>query len=371
MIYLDYAATTPLDPQVLREMLPYLTECYGNADSLHSEGRRAAYAVTCARDRIAQVFGVKPNEVYFTSGGTEADNWAVRCLSAPDSKNGVAISAIEHHAVLGAGEHVLREGRSLVRIPVTGAGAVTVDGVREALSSDTGVVCVQAVNNETGVVQPIREIAALCREQGKILFSDCVQAACSQDLKELAGECDALSVSAHKVYGPKGVGALIVKNGTPLSPLLSGGEQERNLRGGTLNVAAIVGFSYALEFVQKNREAFCTHTRTLRDYFESLVKNALGERVRVDGENRAPNVSHLTVLCDGGEAALNRLDLAGVAASGGAACAAHSVTPSHVMLAMGASEKEARSGLRFSFGRSTTKEEVEEVARILTRIILG
>lgn len=360
-VYLDYAATTPLCKEALGAMMPLLTENFGNPDSLHFYGRKAAYAVSQARDDVADVLGVKAGEVFFTSGGTEADNWAVRALG----KGKVCVSQIEHAAALSAAE-LRPEGATLAR--ANGAGEITAEAVNAALAPDTGLVSVMAVNNETGVIQPLKEISALCRERGALLFSDCVQAACALDLKEILAYADAISLSGHKIYGPKGVGALVVKKGK-LGALIAGGEQERGLRGGTLNPAGICGFAFALRKAQAEREDFCARTRALRDLFEREVLSSLGGRARIDGENRVPNVSHITFDC--GEALLSRLDLCGVAASGGAACSAHAGLPSHVMLAMGKSEKEARRGVRFSFGRETTEEEVLFAARTVVSCCNG
>lgn len=360
MIYLDYAATSPLLPEVLEAMLPVLREDFGNPDSLHGYGRRAAAYVTDARDRIAGVLGVSPSEVYFTAGGTEADNWAVRGMGGGNA----LVSSVEHAALLEAAP--LRKG-GYARLAVSAGGAVRPETLARAFSEETGLVCVMAVNNETGCVQPVEELAALTHARGALFFSDCVQAACSQDLKQIAGVCDGVSLSAHKLGGPKGVGALVVKKGSRLEPLLFGGEQERGLRGGTLNVAGIVGFAKALELAAGEREAFCKHTASLRGLFEEKIRAALSDRVRVDGEDRAPNISHLT-FADGGEYLLDLLDLKGVAASGGAACSAHASKPSHVMLAMGRTEEEARRGIRFSFGRQTTEEEALSAAQTVCSV---
>lgn len=350
---MDYAATTPLDEEVLREMLPLLKENFGNASSVHAFGRRAAFALESARERVSAVLGVKPFEVFFTSCGTEADNWAIRMFG----EGSVCVSEIEHAAVLSAAE--LRAG-GFSAAKCNRDGAVTADAVERALLPDTGLVAVMAVNNETGCLQPLAEISALCRKKGILMFSDCVQAGSVLSLKEVCSMCDAISLSGHKVYGPKGAGALVVKNGV-LKPLIAGGEQERGLRGGTVNAAAAVGFAYALERAQNGREEYARHTACVRDLFERTVLNALGERVRADGENRAPNISHLT-FTDGGSALLSKLDLMGVAASGGAACSVRSARPSHVMLAMGRTEREALSGVRFSFGKHTTKEQAVQAA---------
>lgn len=360
-IYLDYAATTPVRPEVLEEMLPCLRENFGNPDSLHACGRAAAYAVTKARDKIAEILGADPSEVYFTSGGTEADNWAVRCLG----KGKALLSPLEHAAALSAAQ-LRKEGFALSSLS---GGQVHMQNISEILSADKfGLLAVMAVNNETGCIQPIEELSRLCREKGVLLFSDCVQAACSQDLKKILSFADSISLSGHKIGAPKGIGVLVVKRKRKLYPLLVGGEQERGLRGGTLNVAGAVGFAKALELAQAEREAFCAHTRRLRDLFEEKVLSALGGDAVRDGENRAPNLSHLTFR-RGGEAFLSLLDLNGIAASGGAACSAHASLPSHVMMAMGKSEEEARRGVRFSFGRETTEEETLQAAKIVIRTL--
>ncbi len=358
-VYLDYAATTPMREEVLAAMLPYLKENFGNPDSLHAFGREAAHAVTAARDKIAAILGVKANEVYFTSGGTEANNWAVRCLGEGD----ILYSPIEHAATMSA--IPLRNCKKAIPCPISADGTVQTD-FGGTMSETPALVCVMAVNNETGCIQPIEELAALAHARGGALFSDCVQAAATLDLKTVLKHADAISLSAHKIGGPKGVGALVVKGGVPLRPLLVGGEQERNRRGGTLNVAGIVGLARALELAQGEREAYCTHTGRMRDLFEKTILSALGGSVKIDGENRAPNISHIT-FAGGGDAFLTLLDLNGVAASGGAACSAHAALPSHVMLAMGRSEEEAKRGVRFSFGRETTEEEVLFAATTVIR----
>lgn len=347
MIYLDYAATSPLRAEVLDAMLPYLKNNFGNADSLHAYGREAAHAVMRARDRIAETVGVSPSEVYFTAGGTEANNWAIRCLG----KGTALVSAIEHASVLSALPLRAEKGKICA---VNADGLVSVTEFEGGMSEDVGLAAVMAVNNETGSVQKIRELSAVAHRHGALFFSDCVQAECTLDLKELAGCVDALSLSAHKAGGPKGVGALIVKRGASLRPLLLGGEQERGLRGGTLNVAGIVGFAEAIMLSQVERESYAAHTSSLRDAFEKAVLSRV--HAKIDGNNRAPNISHLTFET-GGEALVNRLDLKGVACSGGAACSAHAALPSHVLVAMGRTEEEARRGVRFSFGRETTMEE--------------
>ena len=362
MIYLDYAATSPLREEALEAMLPYFKEAFGNPDSLHACGRRAAAALQSARDAIAAALGVQPSEVYFTSGGTEADNWAARGIARGGAAEKFLVSPVEHAAVLSA----VSAHREHVVCRVGEDGVVSPDHVRDLLAASGGVslVGVMAVNNETGCVQPVAELAAAAHAAGAYFFSDCVQAASSCDLKELARHADALALSAHKVGGPKGVGALVVKKGVPIAPLIAGGEQERGLRGGTSNVAGAVGFARALSLAQAEREAYIRHTGSLRDAFEQRILAELGSEVRADGARRVPNISHLT-FARGGTAFLNALDLAGVACSGGAACSSHSAQPSHVLMAMGRSAEEALRGVRFSFGRETTAEEAARAADIV------
>ena len=362
-IYLDYAATTPLREEVSEAMRPLLQAQFGNPDSLHSFGREAAYAVQNARDTIAALLGVKPRTVYFTSGGTEAGSWAVQGIAA---QGAVCVSAIEHAAVL---QTARRCGRAYQICSVAEDGVLRPQAAEAMLQAhpEISLFCLMAVNNETGCVQPVEEVAALCHARGVALFVDCVQAQATCDLKKLAAYADALALSAHKIGGPKGVGALVVKDGVPLKALIMGGEQERGMRGGTLNAAGIAGFARALALAQAERKAFCAHTAELRDAFEGRITRAYGG-IFGDGANRAPNVSHLTPK-DGDGALLSKLDLAGVACSAGAACSAHAALPSHVLTAMGRSADEARRGLRFSFGAATTAEEACRAADILLACI--
>ncbi len=361
-VYLDYAATAPMRSEAREAMLPFFNENFGNPDSLHAYGRRAAYALAEARAEIAEICGVSAGEVFFTSGGTEADNHAVRCLG----EGRALVSAIEHAAVLSSS--ALRAGGREI-FPVRENGVCDPADIAANIGG-AGLVCLMAVNNETGCIQPVEEAAALCKTHGVLLFCDCVQAACSQNLREILRHADAISLSAHKVGGPKGTGVFIVKKGARLSPLIAGGEQERGLRGGTVNVAGAVGFAAALWAAQTEREGFSAHTGKLRDLFEELLLENLGDGVRIDGENRAPNISHVT-FARGGEAFLNALDLKGVAASGGAACSAHAALPSHVLLAMGRREEEAKRGARFSFCMQTTEEEVRFAARTVCELLKG
>lgn len=355
-VYLDYAATSPVRGDVKKAIEPYFSAEFANPDSLHSFGREAALAVTKARDLVAQTLGAEPLEVYFTSGGTEAVNWAVRKLGT----GGAVLSPIEHASALAAKKF----RRGSVFCGVLEDGTVSPSNVEAALKADTGLVCVMAVNNETGSIQPVEEIAQLLKARNLPFFCDCVQAASSQDLSKILKYADAIALSGHKIGAPKGVGALVVKKGIKLRPLLVGGEQERGLRGGTSNVCGIVGFALALKKAQEELEEFTEHTKKLRDRFEARIFSALKDGVKRDGVRRAPNISHLTFE-RGSRALLNLLDLKGVAAAGGAACSSHAAKPSHVLLAMGRSAEEADKGIRFSFGKETTEEETDFAANVV------
>ena len=365
-IYLDHAATTPVDARVLQKMLPCFTDHFGNAHSLHAFGRRAVAAVDAARDAVASLLGAKPQEIYFTSGGTEADNWALRGAVHANAGRGrhVIISAVEHPAVRAAARLLAQEGFAVSAAPVGADGVLDLAAFAGLLRGDTVLAAVMAVNNETGAVQPLAEISRLCRERGVLLFCDAVQAAGAYVLDVNAPPVDLLSISSHKFYGPKGVGALYVREGVRIAPLVAGGEQERGLRGGTSNVAGAVGFAAALELAQKERAQFVQHTDSVRTLFEQKIFDALGGEVRADGERRCPNISHLTFE-HGGTAFTDILDLAGVACSRGAACSSHSAKPSHVLMAMGRSAEESLRGVRFSFGMQTSEKDAADAAQIV------
>ena len=366
MIYLDYAATTPLRSEALEAMLPYLREDFGNPDSLHALGRRAALALQDARDTIAAILGVKSAEVYFTAGGTEADNWAVRCTKA--AERGIVVSAIEHHAVLEAAQLASREGRAVRYLPVGREGAVSPDALAE-INGDAGLVGVMAVNNETGAVQPLAEVSRLCRARGVLLFCDAVQAAGAYPLDVNAPPVDLLSISAHKFYGPKGVGALYVREGVRIAPLVAGGEQERGLRGGTTNVAGAVGMAEALSLARAELSAAQLRAGGACEAFVRLVL-AEAEGARLNGPRQAClslasggrlySLANFSFAGVDGPALLALLDRLGVAASGGSACSSGSPEPSPVLAAMGLPASLARSGVRFSFGRENTEADAAE-----------
>lgn len=382
-VYLDYAATTPLCSDVLQRMLPYLTACYGNADSPHALGRAALSAVDTARDSLAALIGAKPNEVYFTSGGTEADNWAILGGARAQRKKGktkIVISSIEHHAALYAAETLQKEGFTVEYLPVSRGGSVQVESLEQAIDENTALVCLMAVNNETGVIQPVKEMCALARKMGALSFVDGVQAAPHLQIDVKAWGVDMLSLSAHKFYGPKGVGALYIKSGVGVEKLIGGGEQERGLRGGTSNVAAIVGLSAAYqkarEDMQKNEEQLAELSayflQTLRektakiDGFAGLVLNG-------EGEEKLPSVCNVRFIGVENTALLFNLDLQGVCVAAGSACASASIKPSHVLTAMGLKEKEAKECVRFSLGKENAAAQidyaVDRIAQTVERLV--
>ncbi len=368
-IYLDHAATTPLDKDALDKMLPYFTETFGNADSPHASGRKAMNAVDSARDSIASLLNAKPSETYFTSGGTEADNWALQGGAYAQRERGrdhVVVSAIEHHAVLAAAEKLKNEGFSVTVLPVNEGGRVEPNALKAALTERTGIVAIMAVNNETGAVQPIKELAELAHANGSLFFADCVQAAPYLRLNVREIGADMLSLSAHKLYGPKGCGALYVRSGVKIRGLLVGGEQERGLRGGTTNVPAVVGFAAAYEKNARTMSATNEKIASLRALFLRELSSLSG--VEVNGEG-IPALLNLRFEGVNGVDFVYNMDLQGVSVSAGAACASASIKPSHVLLAMGRTEAEAKECVRFSFGRENTEAEILRAAALTKEVV--
>lgn len=369
-IYLDYAATTPLDNEILEKMLPYFTEAFGNPNSPHATGRKAMAAVDTARDLLAEQLNAKPSEIFFTAGGTEADNWAVlggAYAQREIGKTHVIVSAIEHHAVLSAAERLKKEGFAVTYLPVDERGIVQIESLKKALTDKTGLVAVMLANNETGSIQDIKTLAELAHENGSIFFADAVQAApyIPLDVKELG--VDMLSISGHKFYGPKGVGALYIKSGVKVWAHALGGEQERGLRGGTVNVPMTVGLAAAY---QKNKATMYEVNEKLTALRALFLKEiSCLEGVRVNGENTLPAILNVRVKGVSNVALLYNLDLQGVCAAAGSACASASVLPSHVLTAMGLSTEEANECVRFSFGKHTTEEEILRAAEIFKEIV--
>ena len=372
-IYFDHAATTPVDPRVLEKMLPYFTDNFGNPNSQHAFGRRAVTAVDEARDTVAKCIGAKPSEIYFTSGGTESDNWAMRGAAHALANRGkhLIISAVEHPAMLSAAKELQREGFEVTPAPVDGYGTVDLAKLEEAIRPDTVFIGVMAANNEVGTLQPVKEIAALAKARGIAFFTDAVQAAgtLKLDVKELGA--DMLSLSGHKFYGPKGVGVLYVRSGLKLARLVAGGHQERGMRGGTTNVPGIVGLAEALRLSQEHLHENAAYVAGLRDRFVARVQKEI-PFVKYNGhpENRLPGNANFSFRYIEGESLLFSLDLAGIAVSSGSACSSGSLEPSHVLLAMGVPEGLAHGSIRFSFGRENTAGEVDYAVDRLKEIVV-
>ncbi len=371
-IYLDNAATTAVSEQVLRAMLPYFTECYGNASAIHGTGRDAKKAVERARRQAAAALGAQPQEIYFTAGGSESDNWAIKGAAFANQAKGrhLVTTAIEHHAVLHTCQWLENQGWEVTYLPVDKEGFVTAEQVEQAIRQDTVLVSVMAANNEIGTIEPISEIGSICRERGVLFHTDAVQAVGAVPLLVDDLNADLLSLSAHKFHGPKGIGALYIRSGVTIDSLVHGGAQERGHRAGTENVPAIVGLGEAIEIAVNSLTENAVRMMRLRN----RLLNGLTERIpamRLNGakEKRLPN--NLNVSFDGieGEAVLLRLDLDGIAASSGSACTAGSLDPSHVLMAIGLSCDEAKGSLRLTLGTDTTEAEIDETVRVLAEVV--
>jgi cysteine desulfurase len=371
-IYLDYNATTPVDSAVLDAMLPYFAENFGNASSIHSPGQRARGAVDAARASVAALLGAKPSEIVFTSGGTESDNLALFGVVAAsqEPRKHVITTAIEHHAVLNAAQALENIGADVTFIPVGREGTVDPEDIRRALKPETVLISVMYANNELGTIQPIEEIGRIAVAADVLFHCDAVQAAGKLPLDVNRLGVDLLSISAHKIYGPKGVGALYVRSGTPLEPQFHGGHHERDRRPGTENVPGIVGLGKAAELARKNLMTDCARITSLRNRLEDALLATCGDaRVNGNRAQRVSNTSNISFHAAGGEALVIALDLQGIACSTGAACSSGAVGPSHVLLAIGLSPDEARSSLRLSLGRTTTAEAIDQAIAVIPQAI--
>lgn len=370
MIYLDHAATTPLDKAVLEKMTPYLTEIYGNASSQHLFGQRAANAVQSARDMMAGVLGVPPSSLYFTSGGTESGNTALKgvCAANPDNGRHIVLSAIEHPALISSAEDMKKFGYEVTYVNPDESGAVTAEAVAAAIRPDTVFAGVMSANNETGVIQPVSDIYGVCKERGVFFYCDCVQTAGVLDFAQFPA--DGIGFSAHKFYGPKGFGGLYVRGNCRFARLLSGGSQEKGLRGGTTYVAGAVGCAYALESAAAHAKENNKKVAALRDMFlDKVLAQIDGVYLNGDRVNRLPSNANLSFDgCDGEQIAF-ALDLKGIAVSTGSACSSGAVTASHVLTAMGLDDRRVKSAVRFTFGKYNTQEEVETVVKALKEVV--
>jgi cysteine desulfurase len=373
-VYLDHAATTPLRPEVLEAMQPYLTEHFGNPSSIHAVGRRARQGLDEARETVARLLGAKPREIVFTGGGTEADNLAVKGAAWAASAGGreLVVSGVEHKAVMQSVAVLERFGFGVTWLPVDRYGRVDPAVVESAIGEHTTVVSVMYANNEVGTLQPIAEVGAICRRRRVLFHVDAVQAAGFLPLDVDALGADLLSLSAHKLYGPKGVGALFVRQGTALLAQQSGGSQERQRRAGTENVASIVGFARALELAQAERETAGPRLSELRDRLIAAMTSLPGVALTGHPTERLPNSASFVIDGVEGGDLVAALDLEGVAASTGSACTTGSAEPSHVLLAMGLGPAVAHGSLRLTLGRGTTDDDirltVEATRRVLQRM---
>ena len=357
-VYFDHNATTALDPRVLEAMLPFLQQPQGNPTSRHAYGRQARQAVEHARAQVAAAVGAHPTQVVFTSGGTEADNLAIQGVVAGQAPTGIAVSTIEHPAVYRPAQYLMGRGWKVARIQVDANGRIALDSLNEVLQQKTALVSVMAANNETGVLQDIPAIAEICRRHGALLHTDAVQALGKIALDFNALGANAMSLSAHKIHGPQGAGALVLDKRVDIRPLLYGGGQEKGLRSGTENIAAIVGFGLACELAQRELKDRIAATENLRSHLETGLRR-LGATIFGGESARLPNTSFFAFPNIEGETLVVAMDKKGFAIASGSACSSDSTEPSHVLLAMGVDPEFARGAVRVSLGADNTAEQID------------
>ena len=371
-IYLDNAATTSVAPEVLQAMLPYFTECFGNPSSIHSTGRDAHKAVDVARRQVAAAIGAEPREIYFTAGGSESDNWAIKGTAfAKQSKgNHIITTQIEHHAVLHTCKWLEKHGFTVTYLPVDGDGRVNPADVEAAITDKTILISIMMANNEIGTIQPIKEISQIARAHKIAFHTDAVQAvgAIPVDVNDLG--VDMLSMSGHKFHGPKGIGVLYVRKGVKLDVFMAGGAQERGQRAGTENLAGIVGIGKAIEMATANLPEYMARVSAMRDrLLDGIVERIPDVRINGGREGRLPNNANVSIRYIEGEALLLRLDMKGIAGSSGSACTSGSLDPSHVLLAIGLPHEIAHGSLRLSLGTDTTDADIDYVLDTLPTIV--
>lgn len=372
MIYMDHSATTPVKKEVLQEMLPYFSEYYGNPSSVYQLSSKSKLAIDKARDQVAKGLGAKKSEIYFTGGGSEADNWAIKGIAYRhrDKGNHIITTKIEHHAVLHTCEYLENQGFEVTYLDVDEYGMISLEDLEGAIRDNTILISIMFANNEIGTVQPVKEIGEIARRHKVLFHTDAVQAVGSIKIDVNEMNIDLLSMSAHKLYGPKGVGALYIRQGTRIDPLIAGGAQERNKRAGTENIAGIVGTGKAVELAYENLEE---NNRKLISLRERLIKGINGKipHVRLNGhpEKRLPGNVNFCFQFIEGEALLLSLDMVGVAGSSGSACTSGSLDPSHVLLSIGLPHEIAHGSLRLSLGLGNTEEEVDYVVDQLVGIV--
>ena len=371
-VYFDNAATTRLDDEVLKEMLPYLKENYGNASSIYKLGRESKKAIEESREKVAKILNCKSSEIYFTAGGSESDNTAIKGIARgyKDKGNHIITSKIEHPAVLETCRELEKEGFEVSYISVDENGIINLEELKNAIKENTILISVMFANNEIGTIQPIKEIGQIAKENNIYFHTDAVQAAgnIKIDVQEL--NIDSLSLSGHKFYGPKGIGALYVRTGINFKKYISGGHQERGKRAGTENVAGIVGLGKALELAYASLEEHNKKIKELRDYYETQVKEKI-PYIKINGDplKRLPGNSNISFKFIEGEGLLLNLDLKGICASSGSACTSGSLDPSHVLLAIGLPHEIAHGSLRISIGKYNTKEEIDYLIESLVEIV--
>jgi cysteine desulfurase len=371
-IYLDYAATTPTDPAVVQAMLPYFHDAFGNPSAIYSYGQEAKNALEEARGKVARLIGARDEEIIFTSGGTEADNFALKGAAYANQKKGnhIITSAIEHHAVLESSKFLGKMGYKITYLPVDKYGLVDPDSVKKAITDKTILISVMHANNEIGTIQPIAEIGKIAKEAGVLFHSDAVQTAGHIPVNVNDLNVDLLSMSGHKLYGPKGVGVLYIRKGSKLTPFMHGGAQERGRRASTENVPGIVGLGKAAELAGQDLEVEAQRLTGLRDKLISGIVQKV-DRTHLNGHpvKRLPNNVNISVEFVEGESMCLNMDIAGICASTGSACSSGSLEASHVLLAIGLEPVQAHGSLRFTLGKWTTEEDIEKVLEILPRII--
>jgi cysteine desulfurase len=367
-IYLDNAATTSVDEDVLKAMLPYFSDKFGNPNSLHSFGRETAKAVDEARDKIASLLGCKSNEIFFTSGGTEADNWALIGIyhAHKDKGNHIITSKTEHKAVMASCKRLEKDGAEITYLDVNEYGEVDLEQLKKSIKDSTVLVSIMTANNEVGTLQPVKEIAEICKERGVLFHTDAVQAIGAVDINVKRDKIDLLSLSAHKFYGPKGIGVLYIRNGVKCDRYISGGSQERGMRGGTTNVPLIVGMAAAMEKAIANMEENNKKLSALRDTLISRIEKEIPD-CKLNGHRtkRLPNNVNFSFKYIEGESLILMLDMQGIAVSSGSACTSGSLEPSHVLEAMNIPPEIAQSATRFTFGKENTAEDIDYVMESL------
>lgn len=372
VVYLDHAATTPMSNEVYRDMIEACGNIYGNNSSLYSVGRQADQALEVAREKIAKAIGAEPSEIYFTSGGTEADNWAIKGIAKANKMKGnhIITSAIEHPAILESCKALEKEGFRVSYIPVDEKGVVKYAELIKAISPDTVLISIMSANNEVGTIQPIRAIAELAKANNIVFHTDAVQAVGAIEFNVKEMNIDAMSISAHKLYGPKGIGALYVRKGVRIEKFMNGGEQEKNKRAGTVNVPAAVGFGKAIEIAVSEIEENNRYLRSIRRYFLKKISEAI-HNISLNGHPTQRLANNASISFEGveGESVLMMLDREGIYVSTGSACASGSLAPSHVLMAMGLDAEVAHSTIRFTFGKSTTKEDIDYVVEKVRKTV--